>query len=206
MTHTVTQASDYTFIGFSGKAGAGKDYFVNNFYLPWWRLNTYGKKPALKLCFADQIKINGLLHHDLDPEKVFGQRDQRTRSLLQRVGTEEGRNIFGTDIWLRHLDAWALLQHHNNLIQHFVVCDVRFRDEMDFIRSKGGLIVEVSAPDRHKDRQITEGWTREQIKHQSENDLRFATFDYVIHNDYNDDIKPQLPAFYHYIQSKYLAD
>lgn len=61
------------------------------------------------------------------------------RRLLQVLGTEAGRNILGEDVWVNH----ALGSYDNSDV---VVTDVRFRNEAEFIRSKGGLVVRIERP------------------------------------------------------------
>jgi len=67
------------------------------------------------------------------------------RRWLQIIGTEYGRNVFGQDCWIRALDARI---KDSPLV---AVRDVRFENEIDYIRSRGGFIVHVEsnrAPDR----------------------------------------------------------
>lgn len=56
------------------------------------------------------------------------------RRLLQRLGTEAGREVLGTNIWV---DSTL-----NNLDPNgsYVVTDARFYNEFDAIRSRGGVI------------------------------------------------------------------
>jgi hypothetical protein len=59
------------------------------------------------------------------------------RYALQLMGTEAGRNIFDPDIWLYSLER-RMLQGNN-----YVITDVRFPNEMKFLRDLGGKIVRV---------------------------------------------------------------
>lgn len=62
------------------------------------------------------------------------------RLYLQRLGTEVGRNLFGENVWvdlaLRDLDPNG----------HYVVSDVRFPNEAEGIRSRGGQMVRIGRP------------------------------------------------------------
>jgi len=68
--------------------------------------------------------------------KRFGY-DVTPRYMLQLMGTEAGRKTFHTDLWIHSLEK---RMEYN---EHTVVADVRFANECDFIRSKGGFIVRV---------------------------------------------------------------
>jgi hypothetical protein len=68
--------------------------------------------------------------------------DFSPRLALQLLGTEAGRNVFHKDIWIYALEN--RIRNHKNV----VVTDTRFPNEIDFIRSKGGVIIEVRRGDR----------------------------------------------------------
>jgi len=59
------------------------------------------------------------------------------RYALQLMGTEAGRNVFHTDVWvlslLRRIDQ----------AKNYVLADVRFPNEIDLIRSHGGKVIRV---------------------------------------------------------------
>lgn len=61
------------------------------------------------------------------------------RYALQLMGTEVGREIFHTDFWVIKLKKYI----NSNPEQHFVITDVRFRNEMDFVQNSGGILIEV---------------------------------------------------------------
>ena len=58
------------------------------------------------------------------------------RLALQLMGTEAGRNGIHTDIWLRSLER--RIEGKN-----VVITDTRFPNEVEFIRNRGGVIVEI---------------------------------------------------------------
>jgi len=59
------------------------------------------------------------------------------RNLLQRLGTDGGRKHLGEDIWVRTaLD--------NQQVERLVVPDVRFPDEAEAIKERGGFIVRIT--------------------------------------------------------------
>jgi deoxyadenosine/deoxycytidine kinase len=88
------------------------------------------------------------------------------RGLLQRFGTEVGRNMLGQDIWVDQ--AFNKL----NLTEDIVFTDVRFKNEANRIREHGGVICRVFRDDVHAIN-----------KHSSETEMDDYEFDTVIHNN-----------------------
>ena len=72
---------------------------------------------------------------------VLKRRVPEVRELLQRLGTEAGRNIHGEDVWVR-LALWHVLPEDN-----VVITDCRFPHEFAAIRARGGVMVNVVRPD-----------------------------------------------------------
>ena len=60
------------------------------------------------------------------------------RNMLQKMGTEAGRNVFGDDLWVQSLDSRIDMTKNN------VITDVRFPNEIKWIRSKGGFVIRVT--------------------------------------------------------------
>lgn len=60
------------------------------------------------------------------------------RLMMQKMGTEAGRNVFNDEIWI-HTVARRLKDYEN-----VVIPDVRFKNEIDFIINNGGFIVQVT--------------------------------------------------------------
>lgn len=70
------------------------------------------------------------------------------RSLLQRMGTEAGRNIHGENTWIYALDneirdAQLSYSQEGELLPHIIITDARFENEVQFARHLGCTIVEV---------------------------------------------------------------
>lgn len=65
------------------------------------------------------------------------------RGLLQRLGTEAGRDVLGEDVWIEA--AWKDLDTPLYAAR-VVVTDVRFENEARWIRNHGGQVVHVSRP------------------------------------------------------------
>lgn len=149
-------------IGVTGKAGSGKTTIAN-----------YIRDNYLyaQLNFADPIKqglasMLGLTLEDLDKLKITNEPindylDINVRRLLQTLGTEWGRNTIDKDFWCYLMEEkidnliWKLIPTTN-----FVIGDVRFVNEVNWINNKGGTTILVK-----RDNKITEKTTR---NHQSE--------------------------------------
>jgi len=68
--------------------------------------------------------------------KKFG-RTFTPREALQKIGTEVGRDIFHQDFWVQALDAKV------DFKKHYVITDVRFPNEIDWIHENGGIVIEI---------------------------------------------------------------
>lgn len=113
--------SKYIFILFAGKAGAGKSTFAQMV-----RDELKSRSYTVTLSsFASPIKDCAKLFFDWD-----GKKDERGRRLLQRIGTEVGRE-YDPDLWVRKLvhSASRGIFHPDFVL----VDDWRFPNEKEFI-------------------------------------------------------------------------
>lgn len=122
-------------IGFCGSAGAGKTECAKALQKRYSR--------AITLSFADPIKKMAIKEFGWD-----GNKDDKGRILLQRLGTECGR-AYNPDLWVERLaqkieeiEAWR----NPSIDRLYVIDDVRFSNEAEFIKSKGGYIVRIYRP------------------------------------------------------------
>jgi hypothetical protein len=60
------------------------------------------------------------------------------RYMLQLMGTEAGRDVFNKDIWI------YTLENRMRGKEDVVIPDVRFPNEIEFIKSKGGKVIRVN--------------------------------------------------------------
>lgn len=174
-------------IGISGKIGAGKDYITSNAVIPILKDSTY-----LQLSFADQIKINVMSKMNVSYEDVYYKKTQESRQLLQQEGSICRKD--DPDIWIKYFKNWANV-HMKRGIQHILISDCRYKNEFDYIKENGGIVIKVVAPDRNNDRLIQEASSSgifddenfNKIKnHQSEcdlDDLSDDNFDIVVDNN-----------------------
>ena len=189
-----TILKDIEIYAFAGKMGSGKNFIAEKVFN-----NMLEPKPTAFLCFADQIKIDGIYKKNLDRNKCWIKKDEPTRRALQTIGTEQGRNVFGENVWINNLREWMIMHAHRG-IKRIIVTDLRFINEFDFIKSIDGTCIFVNAPKRNEealDLQATlEDGTIDHEKRQimashsseTEFDNGRRRFDYVINNDYGQEL------------------
>jgi len=174
-------------IGLSGKMGSGKDFIASNYIIPFLREQL--KLFPLKMAFSDQLKVNVMTKYNISFNDVYQHKTDQTRQLLQQEGTENGRNKHGQDVWIKHLDAWTHV-YRSRGIDAVILSDVRFRNEVEYIKSKGGLVIRVDAPERNEKRLRDDSGgcieTYNRIKnHSSECDLDTVgdnVYDFIVNN------------------------
>lgn len=75
---------------------------------------------------------------DLFWSKEFG-KDFTPRLALQLMGTEVGRDVFHKDFWVIKLKNYM----QSNPNQNYVITDVRFQNEIEFVHDTKGILIEV---------------------------------------------------------------
>jgi len=171
-------------IAFSGKMGTGKDFIAKNYILP--ALN----RPTVLMAFADHFKVDVITKDNIDRERVFVTKDTISREKLQRRGTEEGRDKYGEDIWVRTLKEWILVFHKRNPELCFMITDLRFKNELEAVKEWGGTTIRVEAPSRnmyHLEQYYPDPIKRNKIQtHISETELdnELNKFDHILDNDF----------------------
>ncbi|MGP6423894.1 deoxynucleotide monophosphate kinase family protein [Pseudomonas pharyngis] len=133
-------------LGLAGLARSGKDTAAQHL------VNHHGFQAY---AFADPLR-DGLMHIlNLSPCDFEGPEKEQPlpwlgrspRQLMQSLGTEWGRNSVHPELWLllaaQNLD---LLARTHDTAKGFVVSDIRFENEADFIRKRGGLVIHLRRP------------------------------------------------------------
>lgn len=160
-------------IGFCGKKGSGKSFYSS--YL----IGRYG---FVELSFARPLKeavkvIFGLTDKDVeDPiqkEIINDRLNASPRSLMQWLGTDIIREEFNKkfnysgSIWVDNVKKQIekLIVNKTNI----VISDVRFENEVEMIKSFGGMIINIKGIDENTD------------GHRSENQI--LSFDKELIND-----------------------
>lgn len=171
-------------IGFTGKMHSGKDtcgdYFVSRYNFK-------------KYSFAEPVKqiakiVFGFSYTQLygDEKDIIDSKWNITpRECLQKIGTDMFRKHFWDDIWIRSLEE----KIDNN---DCVICDVRFQNEADMIKRRGGIIIKII---RNYENTGHENTCHENTKHESENNE--VGYDYLIENNSDmADLHEQLENIY----------
>lgn len=153
-------------IGLHGKAGCGKttvgDYINNKHCALLFSFALPLKIASSELFFTDhewfedqELKNTKLPYWDLTP-----------REILQKLGTEGMRNLFGQDFWIKRMQLEIdSFTSDDDLV---VITDCRFQNEVDFIKDNGGIVI-------HLTRAGADGNIGIQ-NHASEADLDFSQF------------------------------
>ena len=133
------------------------------------------------LCNKYDLSINLL-------DELYDKKTYETRNKLQQYGTEKGRNKYHQNIWIRGLDIQIETFSRRCSECLIIICDVRFKNEYDYIIEKGGKVFRIESKERTMKRYLNEsGNDLEKLKiiqnHISETELDNQKFDYTINND-----------------------
>lgn len=149
-----------TLIGISGKKRSGKDTVASI-------LRSQYKGTSGVYGFATELKKEVSRACGVSAEYMDTYKEQ-FRPVYQWWGTEFRRKLFGEDYWIKKM-AQALDSMSN--LGLVIVPDVRFRNEYDFIKQRGGRIIRTERASLVLD------------SHASETSLDDVVFDYVVRND-----------------------
>jgi hypothetical protein len=135
-------------VGFLGFIGSGKgtagEILQQSGFIP---VSFAGKlKDAVACIFGWPRR---LLEGDTDESRAFREAKDEywtkvlkktitPRLVLQWMGTEAGRNVFGVDLWVG-----ALLRDIDPL-NNYVITDVRFPNEIQMVSDSGGRLIEIA--------------------------------------------------------------
>lgn len=149
-----------TLIGITGRKGSGKDTIGK--YL----VEKYNFK---RLAFADPLKDACKIIFGLTDEQLYDNKKKEVidnywkytpRYILQKVGTELFRNTLSKelkyiskDIWIRSVEK-SILDNIKKGYNKFVITDVRFYNEHNFITDNNGTIIKVIRPSLMNDKNI----------------------------------------------------
>ena len=132
-------------IGIHGVMGSGKDTIAEMMHELYPDTNFQNKK------FATTIKmmvstLTGLSLEQLEdpiikatPLPKFG--NVTPRLMLQKLGTEFGRDLLHKNVWV-----WRLLDAYSEQNDNWLITDLRFPNEYDAIRKLGGKVIKVVRP------------------------------------------------------------
>ena len=135
-------------IGLYGKARSGKDTVAD---MLMTKLDN-----SMKLAFAKPIKdmlgvMSGMTHETMEKmkdKKLPHVGGHSLRYLMQELGTEWGRMQIHPMIWINLLQERMEMMAAIQNIEHFIITDVRFPNEAQWVLSKGGILIQVARPDQ----------------------------------------------------------
>ena len=168
-------------LGLVGYIGAGKGT-VGNILVQQHGYYQFAFADALKDAVATIFTWpRGLLEGDSNASRVFRERvdvwwsnklgyEVTPRLILQKMGTEACRHGIADNIWI------AALEKRIHGYEDVVISDCRFPNEIDFIRSAGGVIIRVKRGEDPSPEKLAN-------LHISETSWNSYTPDYVISND-----------------------
>ncbi len=191
-------------LGVSGKCGVGKNYLTEHYIVPKI-IENYSNPTATIVpyffSFGSFVKTelySRNVSDVLNYTNLFNKKTKETRELLQKYATENGRDSYRKDMWIRAVDLW--IQIHTNSLEIvnknlnvkleplFVIEDVRFENEYRYIQQNNGILVLIEAPMRHLKRlqeEQEDTLSKDKIKtvHASELGLEHLTFNCKLNND-----------------------
>lgn len=171
-------------LGMAGVARSGKDTVAH--YLKYTHhFRTYA--------FADPLKEAASKMFGIPLEHFYDSKYKEVtdpfwgispREMAQKLGTEGGRRVFGEDLWIKRAEQeWNDYKDQFNGKRDmsfypdrdengFIITDVRFENEADFIRKNNGIVIHVKRNSIEKVRE-----------HESENGIQILDNDIVIDNN-----------------------
>lgn len=160
-------------VGLAGVARSGKDTVGSILVSRGWLKRSFASpmRQALAIVNCHVETPKGFMSL-MDALYMFGgweglkEHAPEVRGLLQRLGTGVGRELWGEDFWV------DLAFKDLSFTEDYVFTDVRFPNEVEAIRARGGVVWQITRP----------GVTAAN-NHVSESALRDVVFDAVIDND-----------------------
>lgn len=164
-------------IGLLGYKFSGKDTTAD--YL----VEKYGFK---KYAFATALKDVCQILFSFNADQLYGNSKEQVdpywqitpRSSFQFVGTDLIRNLIhkllpdvGDNFWVKVLDR-QLNESKELENNNCIISDCRFINEVDYIKSKGGIIIKILRSDTNIDSHISEAGID-----------AITNYDYIIYND-----------------------
>ena len=161
--------AELALIGLSGKVGQGKDHLGSVIS---------ARRGFFQMSFADHLKMTLIANTEMTWEEAFVQKPKWVRERLQQYGTEEIRDVIDFDFWINALEGWIQTLHRRHKISKFVIADVRFANEVEWIHKNEGIVIRLDS-----DRESIEELTPEQTAHRSEVSLDAYEFPHRVLNN-----------------------
>lgn len=135
-------------IGLHGLARTGKDTAAN-YLAAQHMLITYAFAKPLKAALQQMFNLSDEQLNGALKEIPLNGIGKSPRQLMQLLGTEWGRHLVHDDLWMllakQNMDSMVELQ--DGYLPGFVISDVRFENEAEWVRAHGGTIVHLLRPE-----------------------------------------------------------
>jgi len=178
-------------IGISGRIGSGKDTFAHLLMQRVgadWEIKKYAHKLKIIASILTGVPVDKFEDQDFKMKQMPKEWGEMTyREFLQRLGTEAVRNNIHNNAWVNAFYADFVSEGlGQDLVEpQWIVTDVRFENEADEIKKRGGIMVRIS-------RNESSG----ENLHSSETALDDYPFDYIVNNSGTlKDLESQAIAF-----------
>lgn len=141
-------------IGLAGYARSGKDTVGTQLIAQGYTQYSFAGpiRCAASCMFGIPVRLFEGTNPDRDKVDEFW--GFSLREMLQKIGTEGGRELFRQDIWIRRAEAeWAKMKRQSERWGEdapppfrppgMVITDVRFPNEAEWILSEGGVVLNI---------------------------------------------------------------
>lgn len=160
-------------IGLAGAAGAGKGSVASFLVAQGFGEIAFADPIYAAVSAMTGISVEKLKDRTLKERPIDGI-GRSPRELLQLFGTEFGRNLISKSIWIDL--AMQKVEGYSSAGVSVVVTDVRFDNEAQAIKDRGGLVWQVV---RDAPSCLTDGAAR----HASEGGISLAYIDQILFNN-----------------------
>ncbi len=138
--------SNRILIGLHGKARTGKDTLANHL-IKKHQLLRYGPSVRVKDTTAIMFDFpRWYLDDDAMKDMYDDFWGMTYREMAQKVGKESSRDVFGNDIWMRHVER-QLIKIENGIdmdsVGHargIILADIRYANEAVWVKNHGGTV------------------------------------------------------------------
>jgi hypothetical protein len=159
-------------VGLAGRKRVGKDSVANILINKYGYRNDSFANPIRKFIALLTNSVNADETYQLDADKeepIEWLGGISKRYMMQTLGTEWGRDLVHPEIWINAL--WRRVDVKNASVP-LVISDIRYEDEAQSVREKGGWVVHVCRP----------GLPQTDM-HETESNLYIKKTDGIVYND-----------------------
>jgi len=124
-------------IGISGKIGSGKSFIArhiqNNLLEYKFEYKSFSYEVKKIASYLTGVNMKTVVSRKAKP-MYLPEWDMTLCEMFQKIGTDCMRNNL-------HADTWVLSMFSKHTDQNFIIDDVRFINEADSIKSRGGILI-----------------------------------------------------------------